>query len=101
MLNMADIDVKQIKPIAAWVLIRIEHGPTKSKGGLIIPEAEKKRSPLGTVVAFGPEVTDLKAGDLTYFDLYEGKRVDEFHILTKREFIYMIVDKEDGGNDNV
>ena len=89
------MDINTLRPYGNRVLLRIEHGPTHSKGGLIIPNAEKRRSPLGTVVRIGEDVIRFKSGDLAYFDLHEGMRVDETHLIIKEEFLYATIDKED------
>lgn len=92
-------NISQIKPVNDKVLVEIQHGPVKSQGGLFIPDADKKRSPLGKIIAFGPLVDDLTPNDIVYFDLYEGVRIDETHLMTTREFIYGIF--MEGENDDV
>lgn len=91
------MDINKIKPYQRNVLLRIEHGPTKSRGGLIIPEAEKRRSPLGTIIRTGEGVTKATEGMLTYFDLYEGSRVDETHIIISEDFLYADIERDKGG----
>jgi len=90
------LQIDNIKPVNGKVLIEIQHHAVKSKGGLFIPDAEKKRSPLGKVIRVADDVTKCAIGDLVYFDLYEGTRLDEFNIIIKDDFIYAVINKEQG-----
>ena len=89
------LDISKIKPLGGRVLLKIQHHAVKSPGGLYIPDAEKKRSPLGKVVRCSDDVTGYNVGDLIYFDQYEGFRVDEEHILLKKEHLYAHFQRED------
>ena len=55
------------------VLIKIHQRPEVTKGGIVLPqEKELKNDPKGTVIAVGPAVRELVAGDEVLFGMYAG-----------------------------
>lgn len=65
--------------------------PEKSSGGLFIPEVAKNRSTLGVVKYIGPDVREVKIGDVVMFGGYSGTTVaidgEGFLIIMSEEFI--------------
>jgi chaperonin GroES len=74
-----------LKPIADRIIVRREASEAKTSGGIILPEAAKKKPQRGTILAVGPgklNLTDgtrmpmqLKVGDVVLFTSWAG---DEF-----------------------
>lgn len=89
-----ELNIAKVKPVKGKVLIELQHAAVKSKGGLFIPDAEHRRSPLGKVLRTADD-SKLNVGSLVYFDLHEGTRVDETHMILKEEFVYADFIKEE------
>ena len=86
-----------IKPLEDRVLLKIEQGDQKTKGGLFIPETAQEKTQTGVVVAIGDDtdVIKVKAGDKVMFDKYAGTNVkidDEDHLVLKMADIIAIVE---------
>jgi co-chaperonin GroES (HSP10) len=59
-----------MQPFKDLVLIEADTPKTQTKTGLLIQEAWKTLPPVGTVLAIGPEVTEVKVGDRVIFERY-------------------------------
>jgi chaperonin GroES len=74
-----------LTPIADRIIVRREASDEKTAGGIILPDASKKKPQKGTVLAVGPGklnqkdgtrvAMQLKAGDVVLFTAWAG---DEF-----------------------
>ena len=74
-----------LKPIADRIIIRREASESKTTGGIILPDAAKKKPQRGTILAVGPGKMNLKdgtrmpmtlkVGDVVLFTSWAG---DEF-----------------------
>ncbi|MCG8686185.1 MAG: co-chaperone GroES [Desulfobacterales bacterium] len=74
-----------VKPLGDRILVKIDEGEEKTKGGLYIPETAQEKTQIGTVVAIGSdEEITVKAGDRVMFDKYAGTTVkidDKDHLI--------------------
>jgi len=82
---MKRIEVKGV--LADKVLLTLEKSPAVSKGGIFDPRAGERLTPFGKVTAIGPEVTDVAVGDIVYYDIHEGWRIDDDQLVTKVEHL--------------
>lgn len=90
-----------IKPVKDKVLIRINRARPISKGGIIDPTLGKRKTPIGKVLSIGETVNRKDILDNhVYFDIYEGWRVDEDHILIEEKHIYFIAEQEDNDGNS-
>jgi chaperonin GroES len=74
-----------LTPIADRIIVRREASDEKTAGGILLPDAAKKKPQKGTVLAVGPgkmnpkdgtrATMQLKAGDVVLFTAWAG---DEF-----------------------
>jgi chaperonin GroES len=64
-----------VKAVGKKVIVEIVHLPPRSKGGIVIPDFDKKLEQEGVVQSVGSEVENLKAGDRVIVDLYNGIRL--------------------------
>jgi co-chaperonin GroES (HSP10) len=78
----------KINPTQDKVLLQIEKMSPVSKGGIFDPRADKRITPFGKVVAVGPDVTRVGVGDVVYYDVHEGWRLEGLQLITKEEFLY-------------
>lgn len=91
------MNIEKLKPVGNKVLIKLEHAPTHTNGGLIIPYAENRRGGLARVVSVGSDVRkEIYPGAIINFDIYEGMRIDAEHIMIKDEFITCTIDIKEG-----
>ena len=69
--------IKKIVPRGKWVLVRpIEKESRTTDQGLILPASEEReQKALGTVVAVGKEVTDIKLGDEIIYGAFAGENI--------------------------
>ncbi len=74
-----------VKPLGDRILVKIDEGEEKTRGGLYIPETAQEKTQIGTVVAIGSdEEITVKAGDRVMFDKYAGTTVkidDKDHLI--------------------
>jgi chaperonin GroES len=66
---------KGFKPRQDRVLVKQDDALTKTKGGLILPEALHELPNQGSVVAVSEVTTDLKVGDVVLFGQHAGFQV--------------------------
>ena len=78
-----------IKPLADRVVAVKEEAATKTASGLYLPDNAKEKPVLAKVVAVGPDVKSLKAGDKIVYKEYS---TTELKIDTVE---YLIVKEED------
>jgi chaperonin GroES len=54
---------------------------TKQGGVIIMPEKAKEKPQEGTIAAVGPNVTNLKVGDVVLFAKYAGMEIEDLIIM--------------------
>jgi co-chaperonin GroES (HSP10) len=73
-----------IRPLKDLVFVRREP-PAAMEGRIIIPAKGRKVATRSEVVACGPEVTDVKVGDIVHINPWYGEEVkfpgDPLHVL--------------------
>lgn len=65
----------ELKPRNDFVIIELWPNESKTKGGILLPDSNKK-SQRATVCAVGPKVTDLKAGNVVLIQQFAGEQVE-------------------------
>lgn len=74
-----------INPMAGYVVVQAEEAQKKTASGLYLPDTAKEKPKTAKVLAVGPGVTDINAGDrVIYKNEYEAttvKIVDQEYIL--------------------
>jgi co-chaperonin GroES (HSP10) len=85
-----------IKPMKKKVLIAENKGEVKSEAGIILDDAKSVReSKTGTVLAIGPDVTEVQVGDKVYLEWNKAKIVkigDAQRVIVEEEDIVAVVD---------
>ncbi len=68
----------KVTPLADRVLIKMEQGEEKTKGGLFIPDTAKEKTQTGVVDAIGDDTDAItvKVGDKVMYDKYAGTSVE-------------------------
>ena len=78
------------------VLIAENKGEVKSEAGIILDDAKSVReSKTGTVLAIGPDVTEVQVGDKVYLEWSKAKVVkigDAQRVIVEEEDIVAVVD---------
>lgn len=64
-----------IKPISNLVLATADKAEAKTASGLYLTEDAREKPRTATVVAVGPEVKKVKAGDQIIYESYSGTEV--------------------------
>ncbi len=85
-----------INPLKTNVLVAENSVESKSQGGIILEKAASAAdSKTGTVLAIGPDVKELKVGDVVYLEWAKGDivKVDGAQrVMIKEEFIAAVVE---------
>jgi chaperonin GroES len=93
---------EKFRPLGDRVLVKRVEGEEKTASGLIIPDAAKEKSQIGTVVSIGTGrrdaagkaiPLDVKIGDVVHFGKYAGTEVDRDHLIIREDEILGIVEK--------
>lgn len=84
-----------IKPRGKNILIeRDAEGSRESENGIITPDnVEQEQKAFGTVMAVGPEVTDVKKGDRVIYGVYSGEQI-EVEIKGKKHDYRLVPDED-------
>jgi len=86
----------KIKPIGERILVKIQEGEEKSKGGIIIPQTAQEKTQEGIVIAVGDdESIKVKANDRVMYDKYAGTtiKIDGIeHLILKMTDILAIIE---------
>lgn len=80
-----------LTPLADYVVVQQEEAQTKTASGLLLPDKGAEKPKIATVLAVGPAVTDVKAGDRVVFGGYSNTDVKVEgidYLLVKNENIY-------------
>ena len=91
-----------LQPIGDRVIVRREASDEKSAGGILIPDAAKKKPQRGVVLAVGPgkankkdgarSAMQLKAGDKVLFTSWAG---DEYKEAKQKDGEVLVMHEED------
>jgi len=85
----------EIKPMKKFVLVAENKRENTTQSGIILEGAGFDQSKTGTVLAIGPDVTDVKVGDVIYLEWNKGAVVkigDAQRIMIKEEFIVAVAE---------
>lgn len=86
-----------IRPLHKKILVAENKSEQKTESGIILEGANSVRdSKRGTVLAIGPEVTDVKVGDVVYLDWTKASIVkvgEAQRVIIDEEFIVAILDQ--------
>lgn len=80
-----------LTPLADYVVLRQEEAKTKTASGLLLPDKGTERPKIAEVLAAGPAVRDVKAGDRVIFGGYSNTEISVEgveYMLVKNENIY-------------
>ncbi len=80
-----------IVPLADYVVLQQEEAKNKTASGLFLPDGASEKPKIATILALGPQVTDVKAGDRVVYGGYSTTeiKVDGIvYMLVKSENIY-------------
>lgn len=86
----------KLKPLKDRVVVSYTEEVEKTAGGIYVPDTAKEKPQQGKVEAVGPEVKELKVGNIVLFDKYSGSKVkvnDSEQLIIKEEDILAIVEK--------
>lgn len=88
------MSAKKLTPIGTRLLVLPTPPPSRTGGGILLPEAWAQPTGQGTVVAIGAAVRDLKPGDTVFYSWINGVPVfhedREMRLLDLREVLGMI-----------
>jgi chaperonin GroES len=65
-----------IQPLQDRILVRPTQKPTKTPGGIVLPEIAQDKPTQGTVLAVGPDNKHVTKGDVVLFSAYAGMQLD-------------------------
>lgn len=80
-----------ITPLADYVVLQQEDAKTKTASGLLLPDSGAEKPKIAKVLAIGPAVKDVKAGDRVIFGGYSNTeiKIDSVeYMLVRNENIY-------------
>ncbi len=86
----------KVTPLGDRVLVKVEQGEEKTKGGLFIPDTAKEKTTTGIVEAIGDDTESItvKVGDKVMYDKYAGTSVtidDVDYLVIKAEDLLAVV----------
>lgn len=80
-----------ITPLADYVVVKQQEAQTKTASGLFLPDSAGEKPKIAEVLAVGPSVQDVKAGDRVVYGGYSNTEIKVAgveYILIKNENIY-------------
>ncbi len=80
-----------IMPLADYIVAQQEAAQTKTNSGLFLPEKGGEKPKIASVLAVGPAVRDVKAGDKIIFGGYSNTDIKVGgveYMLIKNENVY-------------
>ncbi len=83
-----------IKPLAKFILAKIDAAATTTPGGLYLPEDVAEKPKTATVVAVGPQVKEIKIKDRIFYESYSGTEIkyhNEEYILVPEDKVLAII----------
>jgi chaperonin GroES len=85
-----------MKAIGSYVVVEPQKEEVKTKGGLILTEANEMnlRYKLATIISSGDEVKDLSDGDMIYYDSAAGSDIriegNKYVVVHERQVVVKI-----------
>jgi co-chaperonin GroES (HSP10) len=86
----------EVKPLKDKVLVAENKRDNTTESGIILEGAGFDQSKSGTVLAIGPDVTDVQVGDVIYLEWNKAQVVkigDAQRVMIKQENIVAVVEK--------
>lgn len=83
-----------LQPLADFVVLQQDAAQTKTASGLLLPDSGAEKPKVATILAVGPMVKDVKAGDRVIFGGYANTEIKVegvSYLLAKNENIYAIL----------
>jgi co-chaperonin GroES (HSP10) len=83
-------------PLKDRVLVAENKSENTTESGIVLQGAGFDQSKTGTVLAIGPDVTDVKVGDVIYLEWNKAAVVkigDAQRVMVKQENIVAVLDK--------
>ena len=80
-----------ITPLADYVVMQQEEAKSKTASGLYLPDKGTEKPKIATVLAVGPAVKDVKAGDRVIYGGYSNTDIKvegQEYLLVRNENIY-------------
>ena len=81
---------KGFRPLGDRLFITYTEELERTAGGIYMPDSAREKPQRGTVQANGPDVKNVKVGDLVLFDKYSGTKIkleDEDCLIIREEDI--------------
>lgn len=77
------VEITKIQPYGDLVLVEFDNDVNKTASGIItkVQKSTLDRPTRGKVIAVGPEVKDIKIGDVVVFESIRGQDIDENHMM--------------------
>ena len=85
-----------VQPLKDRVLVAENKRENTTESGIVLEGAGFDQSKTGTVLAIGPDVTDVKVGDVIYLEWNKAAVVkigDAQRVMVKQENIVAVLDK--------
>jgi len=85
-----------VQPLKDRVLVAENKNENTTESGIVLQGAGFDQSKTGTVLAIGPDVTDVKVGDVIYLEWNKAAVVkigDAQRVIIKQENIVAVLDK--------
>jgi chaperonin GroES len=93
---------QKLRPLHNNVLVKLQVQPTKTTGGLFIPDAAKQETQTGEIMATGSGIRSqngelipltVKVGDTIFFGKYAGTKADDTFVVIKEEDILGVIEQ--------
>ena len=84
----------KLQPLADRIVAKEVEAPTKTAGGILLPEAAKDKTQMGEVLAIGTDVKEVKVGDKIIYSEYGPNRIKadgQELLLVKEEDVLAVV----------
>ncbi|XPV75920.1 MAG: co-chaperone GroES [Desulfovibrio sp.] len=83
-----------MRPLNDRVIVERVASETTTASGIIIPDSAKEKPQRGTIVAAGPKVDAVKAGDEVLFPVYAGNEFQstgsDFIVMREEEILAIV-----------
>jgi chaperonin GroES len=82
------------KPLNNNIILRVDSAPTKSEGGILIPDGARETMFRGTIESVGKDVIELKKGDKVLFAKYVGSTIKvggkEYLVMSAKDILAIV-----------